>query len=411
MIIESQYDETTGTVTFRFDTTFAGARPVPGLTPQSSVITLTKAEAMKLPGAKISTSPDGSIITVKVDSSQLKKEFADKVESFVAPKPKVKEDRPIAEWDKFEQERSSLVSAEVRKKEAYRKTIAIDKKSLLSRENVSYDPVTGVVQFNTPEDKDTDQLSARGGNLNPTYAVILPNDKYYETDKSAVAVDSIVAQEELITGLRMTNSIDKFKLQLLDSGYYDKANMDLRKVRQSRSKTGIADEYMRVAITYFLADYSTANAENILNDTATFSYDEFLTNYKPDFTEETAYVPSADDANAEIDKAYLENVGRRATDKEKKAFFAALQSEALSKPLRQTFGLSGGPDVNFAGFSEDDLAGFAEEYSLGTPASKEYAKGYGGYEAFNNSLNTLIKDLETPIATIEAPIPGNRNAV
>lgn len=409
MIIESQYDETSGTVTFQFDTTFAGARPVPGLTPQSYTVTLTKAEAMKLPGAKISTSPDGSIITVKVDSNQLTKEFADKVESSV--KPKVKEDRPIAEWDKFEQERSSLASAEVRKLEAYRKPIPIDKKSLLSRENVSYDATNGSVRFNTPEDKNTDQLSAMGGNLNPTYAVILPNDKYYETDKSAVAVDSIVAQEELITGLRMTNSIDKFKLQLLDSGYYDKAGMDLRKVRQSRSKIGVADEYMRVAMTYFLADYSTANAENILNDTATFSYDEFLTNYKPDFTEETAYVPSIDDANAEIDKAYLENVGRRATDKEKKAFFAALQSEALSKPLRQTPGLSGGPDVNFAGFSESDLAGFAEEYSLGTPASKEYAQGYGGYEAFNNSLNTLIKDLETPVATIEAPIPGNRNAV
>jgi hypothetical protein len=187
--------------------------------------------------------------------------------------------------------------------------------------------------------------------------------------------------------------------------------MDLRKVRQSRSKIGVADEYMRVAMTYFLADYSTANAENILNDTATFSYDEFLTNYKPDFTQETAYVPSIDDANAEIDKAYLENVGRRATDKEKKAFFAALQTEALSKPLRQVPGLGAGPDIYFAGFSEDDLAGFAEEYSLGTPGSKEYAQGYGGYEAFNNSLNTLIKDLEIPVATIKAPIPGNRNAV
>ncbi len=409
-MIESQYDETTGTVTFQFNNTFFTTKGVPKQ-PQSYTVTLTKAEAMKLPGAKISTSSDGSIITVKVDSNQLTKEFTDKVESSTN-KLKVKEDRPISEWDKFEQERSALASAEVRKKEAYRKTIAIDKKSLLSRESVSYDPATGVVQFNTPEDKDTDQLLARGGSLNPTYAVILPNDKYYETDKSAVAVDSIVAQEELITGLRQTNTVDKFKMQLIEKGYFNKVpGMSPTKISQSLSKKGMADENMRVALSYFLADYSTANAENILNDTATFSYDEFLTNFNPDFTEETAYVPSVDDANAEIDKAYLENVGRRATDKEKKAFFAALQTEALSKPLRQVPGLGAGPDINFAGFSEDDLAGFAEEYSLGTPGSKEYAQGYGGYEAFNNSLNTLIKDLEIPVATIEAPIPGNRNAV
>jgi hypothetical protein len=411
MIIESQYDETTGTVTFQFDTTFAGARPVPGLTPQTSVITLTKAEAMKIPGAKIVPSPDGSTVIVKVDTNQLKKTFSNKIESGNV-KPKIAKDRPISEWDKFEQERSALVSAEVRKKEAYRKTIAIDKKSLLSRESVSYDPATGVVQFNTPEDKDTDQLLARGGTLNPTYAVILPNDKYYETDKSAVAVDSIVAQEELITGLRQTNTVDKFKMQLIEKGYFNKVpGMSPTKISQSLSKKGIADENMRVALSYFLADYSTANAENILNDTATFSYDEFLTNFNPDFTEETAYVPSVDDANAEIDKAYLENVGRRATDKEKKAFFAALQTEALSKPLRQVPGFGAGPDINFAGFSEDDLAGFAEEYSLNTPASKEYAKGYGGYEAFNNALNSLISDLENDVSTLNAPIVGNRNAI
>jgi len=120
MIIESQYDETTGTVTFQFDTTFAGARPVPGLTPQTFVITLTKAEAMKIPGAKIVPSPDGSTVTVKVDTNQLKKTFSNKIESGNV-KPKIAKDRPISEWDKFEQERSALASAEVRKKEAYRK--------------------------------------------------------------------------------------------------------------------------------------------------------------------------------------------------------------------------------------------------------------------------------------------------
>lgn len=229
---------------------------------------------------------------------------------------------------------------------------------------------------------------------------------------TAVAYDAVTAQEKLIADLIKDNRIEEFKNLLLDKGFYEFAGFNLSQVRSSMAQKGVADSFMRSALNGFLYTYSQQNYQNIIEDSEVFTYDDFAKNYKPDFVEESAYIPSKRDADAEVDAAYIEYVGRRATDKEKEAFFAALQREALSNPVRSVPGMGAGPDTRLGGFTETDLADFASEFTLATPGAEQYGEGFGGYKMFNNVLSSLVSDLENETQFINKPILGeNTNAV
>jgi hypothetical protein len=432
MIVNGTYDETTGTFTFEYTETTAAQtlgqnrQPIiggtssttigqnrqptlgtpPATLPKRFTITLNASEVQKIPGAKI----DEVSRIAYLDSSQLVK--LNRAQEIEIEKPAPKSS--IIDAAKWDPNSTTYQAEEPVEEPAYKTGMVVTKEILLSKKGIAQDQATGAITFILPENEQAATLAGKGGILNPSFAVIVPKKSYIGSGMvtSAVAYDAITAQEKLIADLIKENKVDEFKKVLLDRGFYEFSGLKLPEVRSSLAQKGLADSFMRSAVNGFLYLYSQQNYQNIIEDTETFTYDEFANNYKPSFVEESAYVPSRRDADAEIDAAYIENVGRRATDKEKQAFFSALNSEALKDPVRSVPGMGVGPDTRLGGFTETDLADFASEYSLSTPGAEKYGEGFGGYKTFNNVLSSLVSDLENETQFINKPILGeNPNAV
>lgn len=406
MIINGTYDEKTGTFTFEYEVPVDGPGGVfggVGVKTKAVTVTLTAEELKRIPNATITTTDN--IPTASIDTKQLDKFYKTKIKEVGdEPKPSTV---AAAVWDP----NATYQADESVEEPAYKKGMPITKEMLLGKKGIAKDPVTGAITFILPANEEAETLAGKGGTLNPSFAVIVPRVSRVPLESTAVAYDAITAQENLVYELTRTNRIDEFKKLLLDKGFYEFAGMQLPQVRSSMAQKGVADSFMLSALNGFLYTYSQQNYQNILEDSETFSYDEFINNYKPSFVEEAAYIPSKRDADAEVDAAYIEYVGRRATDKEKEAFFAALQREALSNPVRNVPGMGAGPDTRLGGFTEADLSDFAKEFTLSTPGAEEYGKGFGGYKMFNNVLSSLITDLENETQVINRPIQGNRNEI
>ncbi len=405
MIVNSTYDEKTGTFTFEFTPIFAGVKQISGVTDKLYKVTLNTEELKKIPGAKVDTVTQ----IATVDSNQLLK-LSDKDTKKVTkvleePKSTIVS---AAVWDP----NATYQAEEPVEEPAYKKGMVVDKAILLGNKGISLDPETGAVRFVLPENEQAETLLGKGGTLNPNdFAVIVPRVSRVPLEGTAIAYDSSTAQEKLIADLIKSNRVDEFKNMLLDKGFYEFSGFNLSQVRNSMAQKGVADSFMRSALNGFLYTYSLQNYQNIIEDSEVFTYDDFAKNYKPDFVEEAAYIPSRRDADAEVDAAYIEYVGRRATDKEKEAFFAALQREALSDPVRSVPGMGAGPDTRLGGFNETDLADFASEFTLATPGAEQYGEGFGGYKMFNNVLSSLVSDLENETQFINKPLLGDTNAV
>ena len=424
MIVNSTYDETTGTFTFEYvepRPTNLGQNRIPALgtteqkplgsatnmaLPKRFTITLTGAELAKVPGAEVDTASR----IAYVDSNQLVK--LNKAEEIELTKQEPKSSIvPAAVWNPNDTAYQAEEPVEV---PAYKKGMVVDKAILLGNKGIGLDPNTGAIRFNLPENPEAETLLGKGGTLNPSdFAVIVPQKSYMGSNMvtTAVAYDSSTAQEKLIADLIKDNRVEEFKNLLLDKGFYEFSGFKLPQVRSSMAQKGIADSFMRTALNGFLYVYSLQNYQNIIDDSEPFTYDDFAKNYKPDFVEESAYIPSRRDADAEVDAAYIEYVGRRATDKEKQAFFAALEREALSDPVRSVPGMGAGPDTRLGGFTEQDLGNFASEFTLATPGAEQYGEGFGGYKMFNNVLSSLVSDLENETQFINKPLLGDTNAV
>ena len=424
MIVNSTYDETTGTFTFEYvepRPTNLGQNRIPALgtteqkplgsatnmaLPKRFTITLTGAELAKVPGAEVDTASR----IAYVDSNQLVK--LNKAEEIELTKQEPKSSIvAAAEWNAND---TAYQAEEPVEEPAYKKGMVVDKAILLGNKGIGLDPNTGAIRFNLPENPEAETLLGKGGTLNPSdFAVIVPQKSYMGSNMvtTAVAYDSSTAQEKLIADLIKDNRVEEFKNLLLDKGFYEFSGFKLPQVRSSMAQKGIADSFMRTALNGFLYVYSLQNYQNIIDDSEPFTYDDFAKNYKPDFVEESAYIPSRRDADAEVDAAYIEYVGRRATDKEKQAFFAALEREALSDPVRSVPGIGVGPDTRLGGFTEQDLGDFASEFTLATPGAEQYGEGFGGYKMFNNVLSSLVSDLENETQFINKPLLGDTNAV
>ena len=423
MIDNSTYDETTGTFTFEYveQPTNLGQNRIPALgtteqkplgsatnmaLPKRFTITLTGAELAKVPGAEVDTASR----IAYVDSNQLVK--LNKAEEIELTKQEPKSSIvAAAEWNPND---TAYQAEEPVEEPAYKKGMVVDKAILLGNKGIGLDPNTGAIRFNLPENPEAETLLGKGGTLNPSdFAVIVPQKSYMGSNMvtTAVAYDSSTAQEKLIADLIKDNRVEEFKNLLLDKGFYEFSGFKLPQVRSSMAQKGIADSFMRTALNGFLYVYSLQNYQNIIDDSEPFTYDDFAKNYKPDFVEESAYIPSRRDADAEVDAAYIEYVGRRATDKEKQAFFAALEREALSDPVRSVPGMGVGPDTRLGGFTEQDLGDFASEFTLATPGAEQYGEGFGGYKMFNNVLSSLVSDLENETQFINKPLLGDTNAV
>jgi hypothetical protein len=423
MIVNSTYDETTGTFTFEYveqptnlgkdrrpTLGTSGQKPLGSATnmalPKRFTITLTGAELAKIPGAEVDTASR----IAYVDSNQLVK--LNKAEEIELTKQEPKSSIvPAAVWNPND---TAYQAEEPVEEPAYKKGMPVDKAILLGNKGIGLDPNTGAIRFNLPENPEAETLLGKGGTLNPSdFAVIVPQKSYMGSNMvtTAVAYDSSTAQEKLIADLIKDNRVEEFKNLLLDKGFYEFSGFKLPQVRSSMAQKGIADSFMRTALNGFLYVYSLQNYQNIIDDSEPFTYDDFAKNYKPDFVEESAYIPSRRDADAEVDAAYIEYVGRRATDKEKQAFFAALEREALSDPVRSVPGMGAGPDTRLGGFTEQDLGNFASEFTLATPGAEQYGEGFGGYKMFNNVLSSLVSDLENETQFINKPLLGDTNAV
>jgi hypothetical protein len=424
MIVNSTYDETTGTFTFEYvepRPTNLGQNRIPALgtteqkplgsatnmaLPKRFTITLTGAELAKVPGAEVDTASR----IAYVDSNQLVK--LNKAEEIELTKQEPKSSIvSAAVWNPND---TGYQAEEPVEEPAYKKGMVVDKAILLGNKGIGLDPNTGAIRFNLPENPEAETLLGKGGTLNPSdFAVIVPQKSYMGSNMvtTAVAYDSSTAQEKLIADLIKDNRVEEFKNLLLDKGFYEFSGFKLPQVRSSMAQKGIADSFMRTALNGFLYVYSLQNYQNIIDDSEPFTYDDFAKNYKPDFVEESAYIPSRRDADAEVDAAYIEYVGRRATDKEKQAFFAALEREALSDPVRSVPGMGAGPDTRLGGFTEQDLGDFASEFTLATPGAEQYGEGFGGYKMFNNVLSSLVSDLENETQFINKPLLGDTNAV
>lgn len=425
MIVNSTYDETTGTFTFEYvgpqpstvgknnqpTLGVSGQKPLGSATnnmnlPQRFTITLSAAEVQKIPGAKI----DQVSNIAYIDSSQLiKLNRAQEIET-----PKEQPKSSIVDAAKWDPNGTAFQAEEPVEEPAYKTGMVVDKAILLGKKGIAQDPVTRAITFILPANEQAETLAAKGGTLNPSFAVIVPKKSYLGSGMvtTAVAYDAVTAQENLISDLIKENRVDEFKNLLLDKGFYEFAGLSLPQVRSSLAQKGVADSFMSSALNGFLYLYSQQNYQNIIEDTEAFSYDDFVKNYKPDFIEESAYIPSRRDADASVDAAYIEYVGRRATDKEKQAFFAALEREALSDPVRSIPGMGAGPDTRLGGFTEADLSDFASEFALDTPGAEKYGEGFGGYKTFNNVLSSLVSDLENETQFINKPILGeNTNAI
>ena len=424
MIVNSTYDETTGTFTFEYvepRPTNLGQNRIPALgtteqkplgsatnmaLPKRFTITLTGAELAKVPGAEVDTASR----IAYVDSNQLVK--LNKAEEIELTKQEPKSSIvSAAVWNPND---TAYQAEEPVEEPAYKKGMVVDKAILLGNKGIGLDPNTGAIRFNLPENPEAETLLGKGGTLNPSdFAVIVPQKSYMGSNMvtTAVAYDSSTAQEKLIADLIKDNRVEEFKNLLLDKGFYEFSGFKLPQVRSSMAQKGIADSFMRTALNGFLYVYSLQNYQNIIDDFEPFTYDDFAKNYKPDFVEESAYIPSRRDADAEVDAAYIEYVGRRATDKEKQAFFAALEREALSDPVRSVPGMGAGPDTRLGGFTEQDIGDFASEFTLATPGAEQYGEGFGGYKMFNNVLSSLVSDLENETQFINKPLLGDTNAV
>ena len=423
MIVNSTYDETTGTFTFEYveQPTNLGQNRIPALgtteqkplgsatnmvLPKRFTITLTSEELRKIPGAEVDTASR----IAYVDSNQLVK--LNKAEEIELTKQEPKSSIvSAAVWNPND---TAYQAEEPVEEPAYKKGMVVDKAILLGNKGIGLDPNTGAIRFNLPENPEAETLLGKGGTLNPSdFAVIVPQKSYMGSNMvtTAVAYDSSTAQEKLIADLIKDNRVEEFKNLLLDKGFYEFSGFKLPQVRSSMAQKGIADSFMRTALNGFLYVYSLQNYQNIIDDSEPFTYDDFAKNYKPDFVEESAYIPSRRDADAEVDAAYIEYVGRRATDKEKQAFFAALEREALSDPVRSVPGMGAGPDTRLGGFTEQDLGNFASEFTLATPGAEQYGEGFGGYKMFNNVLSSLVSDLENETQFINKPLLGDTNAV
>ena len=424
MIVNSTYDETTGTFTFEYvepRPTNLGQNRIPALgtteqkplgsatnmaLPKRFTITLTGAELAKVPGAEVDTASR----IAYVDSNQLVK--LNKAEEIELTKQEPKSSIvSAAVWNPND---TAYQAEEPVEEPAYKKGMVVDKAILLGNKGIGLDPNTGAIRFNLPENPEAETLLGKGGTLNPSdFAVIVPQKSYMGSNMvtTAVAYDSSTAQEKLIADLIKDNRVEEFKNLLLDKGFYEFSGFKLPQVRSSMAQKGIADSFMRTALNGFLYVYSLQNYQNIIDDSEPFTYDDFAKNYKPDFVEESAYIPSRRDADAEVDAAYIEYVGRRATDKEKQAFFAALEREALSDPVRSVPGMGVGPDTRLGGFTEQDIGDFASEFTLATPGAEQYGEGFGGYKMFNNVLSSLVSDLENETQFINKPLLGDTNAV
>jgi hypothetical protein len=424
MIVNGTYDETTGTFTFEYveqQPSTVGTKGIPTLgttgqkplgsttgvaLPKRFTITLSASEVQKIPGAKI----DEVSRIAYLDSSQLVK--LNKAQEIEIEKPAPKSS--IIDAAKWDPNRTTYQAEEPVEEPAYKTGMVVDKAILLGKKGIAQDPVTRAITFILPANEQAETLAAKGGTLNPSFAVIVPKKSYIGSGMvtTAVAYDAVTAQENLISDLIKENKVDEFKNLLLDKGFYEFAGLSLPQVRSSMAQKGVADSFMGSALNGFLYLYSQQNYQNIIEDTETFTYNDFAKNYKPDFIEESAYVPSRRDADASVDAAYIEYVGRRATDKEKQAFFSALEREALSDPVRSVPGMGVGPDTRLGGFTEKDLDAFASEFTLATPGAEKYGEGFGGYKTFNNVLSSLVSDLENETQFINKPILGeNPNAV
>jgi hypothetical protein len=424
MIVNGTYDETTGTFTFEYveqQPSTVGTKGIPTLgttgqkplgsttgvaLPKRFTITLNASEVQKIPGAKI----DEVSRIAYLDSSQLVK--LNKAQEIEIEKPAPKSS--IIDAAKWDPNRTTYQAEEPVEEPAYKKGMVVDKAILLGSKGIGLDPNSGLITFILPPNEQAVTEAGKGGILNPSFAVIVPKKSYIGSGMvtTAVAYDANTAQENLISDLIKENKVDEFKNLLLDKGFYESAGFQLPQVRSSIAQKGIADSFFRTATNAFLYVYSLQNYQNIIDDTEAFTYNDFANNFKPDFAKETAYIPSKRDADAEVDAAYIEYVGRRATDKEKQAFFSALQREASSNPVRSVPGMGARPDTTLGGFTEEDLGAFASEFTLATPGAEKYGEGFGGYKTFNNVLSSLVSDLENETQFINKPILGeNPNAV
>jgi hypothetical protein len=365
-----------------------------------SKVFLSEEDLGKIPDSKFLYDENGKVVGAKVNIKSLTNLSKEKL-GMPVKEPVIKE-LTYSELKNIREGESKLEDV----KFSYKEGIQLSKE-LIDSGTIVQDPMTGRISFVTPTETETGEELAAGGTQNQTYAVVIPEVARYG-GTVAMVYDAVAAQDNIIKTLASQNKIADYKRMLAEKGFYRLSGFNQVQIEQSISQGDTEDSFFRTAMSGFLYQYSIENFSKFNRNESLFEYDDYLNNYKPDYTTEDAYIPSEMNSEDALRAAYLQYVGRMPTDLELNAFKNAVESYAMSNPRRSGINDSTGMGVTQEGFTPDQIERFAQEYTLETPEAKQFGEGMGGYNMFNNAINSLIKDLENEVSIINKPALGTR---
>lgn len=387
--IELKFDPISRTYTYSY--------PLSGPGGGGRKVTLTEQELKSIPNAQIGYDASNNPVSARINRKELSKVASEKVE----------EQKKSTETKYYNATEPAPTSGELEDPQfAYKQGIELTKE-LIDAGTVAQDPITGRITFVSPTESATGEELQGGGIVNQLYAVVVPEVGRYGTTK-AMVYDAVAAQEKFLKTLSAGDKVLEYKQMLAEKGFYRLSGFNQVQIEQSLSQGNTDDSFFRTALSGFLYQYSIANFDKFNKKETLFEYDDYIKNFKPDYTTEDAYVPSEMSSEDALRAAYLQYVGRVPTDLEMNAFKNAVESYAMSNPRRSGINDATGMGVTQEGFTPDQLERFAQEYTLSTPEAQEYGEGMGGYNMFNSAINSLIKDLEDEVSVINKPVLGTR---
>jgi hypothetical protein len=388
-LVELKFDPITRTYTYNY--------PLPGPGGGGRKVTFTEQELKSIPGAQIGYDVSNNPVNARVGIKEINRIASAKNETEV----KVPETKYYSATD------PAPTSGQLESPQfAYKQGIELTKE-VIAAGTVVQDPLTGRITFVTPTETAQGEPLEAGGTANQTFAVVIPGVNRFG-QAVAMVYDAVTAQEDIIKSLNNQGSIADYKQMLAEKGFYRLSGFNQVQIEQSLSQGDTDDSFFRTALSGFLYQYSIQNFSNFKNNQSLFEYDDYIKNFKPDYTTEDAYVPSEISSEDALRSAYLQYVGRVPTDLEMTAFKNAVESYAMSNPRRSGISDAAGMGVTQEGFTPDQLERFAQEYALSTPEAEQYGEGVGGYNMFNNAINSLVKDLEDEVSVINKPVLGTR---
>lgn len=393
MTVDLTYDPLSRTYSYNYVLPGSGA----GGAAASRTITITEQELKSITGAEVGYDSAGNPVRARADKKRLDEFAQQKQEAKTKPSEITYQSATSA----------APVSAQLEQPEfSYRRGVELTP-TLVNSGEVAQDPLTGRITFITPVETEGGQPLEGGGTTNQTFAVIVPEVVGYG-ERVAMVYDGVAAQEKIIKNLSSQGKIAEYKQMLAEKGFYRLSGFNQVQIEQSLAQADTDDSFFRTALSGFLYQYTIENFNKFKNNESLFEYDDYINNFKPDYTTEDAYVPSEMSSEDALRAAYLQFVGRMPTDLELGAFKNAVESYAMSNPRRSGINDATGMGITQEGFTPDQLERFAQDYTLSTPEAQEYGEGMGGYNMFNNAINSLVKDLEDEVSIINKPVLGTR---